>query len=250
MTFLDTAPPLAFAHRGFAPDGDENSMAAFERAINLGYRYLETDVRVSADGVALAFHDAQLDRVTDRSGRVAALRWADLRHARIAGREPIPLLADLLAAWPDARVNIDVKSAAGVAPTIDAIRRTGTIDRVCVASFSGTRIDRVRRALGPALCTALRPRDAVSLWAWSRIHPGAVAGRCLQVPPRLGPLTVVNPRYLSTAHRLDLQVHVWTINDRTEMARLLDLGVDAIITDRADVLRDVLQERGQWLPTG
>ncbi|HVU91220.1 MAG TPA: glycerophosphodiester phosphodiesterase family protein, partial [Jatrophihabitans sp.] len=129
--FLDAPTPHAFAHRGFAPDGAENSLAAFERAVALGYRYLETDVRVTADGVALAFHDASLDRVTDRRGRIADLSWSQVRRARIAGREPIPLLADLLAAWPDVRVNIDVKAPNKIAPTVEAIRRTGSVRRVC-----------------------------------------------------------------------------------------------------------------------
>src|SRR5919197_1605015 len=98
--FLYAPPPIAFAHRGFAPDGDENSMAAFERAVRLGYRYLETDVRVTADGVALAFHDARLDRVTDNVGRVDELPWAQVRRARIGGRAPPPPLSDLAPPWP------------------------------------------------------------------------------------------------------------------------------------------------------
>src|SRR5436309_11628749 len=118
--FLDAAAPIAFAHRGFSRDGHENSMAAFEAAVALGYRYLETDVRVTADGVALAFHDATLDRVTNRSGRIADLPWAQVRNARIGGVEPIPLLADLLAAWPEVCVNIDVKSDRGVLAAVEA----------------------------------------------------------------------------------------------------------------------------------
>ena len=136
----------------------------------LGYRYLETDVRVTADGVALAFHDSRLERVTDGRGRIADLPWAEVRRARIAGREPIPTLVELLDAWPQARINIDVKSEAGVGPTIEAIRRTNSIDRVCVAAFAEPRIAAVRRILGPRLCTALGPGAGV------RPAGGAVAG--------------------------------------------------------------------------
>jgi glycerophosphoryl diester phosphodiesterase len=248
VPFLDAPTPLAFAHRGFAPDGCENSMAAFERAVAMGYRYLETDVRTTADGVALAFHDGVLDRVTDRHGRVRDLTWAELRHARIGGREPIPLLVDLLGTWPDVRINVDVKMAAGLMPTIDAIRRTGAIDRVCVGAFSDSRVAAVRKALGPALCTALGPREALALRVASMLARGAraTAGRCAQVPARIGGLTLVDDRYVRTAHQLGVQVHVWTVNDRHEMARLLDLGVDGIMTDAADVLRELLLERGQW----
>jgi glycerophosphoryl diester phosphodiesterase len=248
VPFLDAPLPLAFAHRGFAPDGAENSMAAFQNAVDLGYRYLETDVRTTADGVALAFHDSTLDRVTDGRGKVAELPWAAVRHARIAGAEPIPRLADVLAAWPDARVNIDVKAEGSVGPTIEAIRRAGAVERVCVGAFSGARIAALRRVLGPRLCTSLGPREALALRlaATRRRGPRPGPARCVQVPARLGRLVLVDRAYVRTAHRAGLQVHVWTVNLRTEMERLLDLGVDGVMTDRADLLREVLVERGQW----
>jgi glycerophosphoryl diester phosphodiesterase len=247
VQFLDAQTPLAFAHRGFAPDGRENSLAAFERAVALGYQYLETDVRATADGVALAFHDSSLDRVTDHRGRVSDLPWQVVRKARIGGREPIPLLADLLAAWPHTRVNIDVKAEHAIGPTIDVIRRTGAIDRVCVGAFSSARLAAVRRALGSQLCTSLGPREALGLrFTALRRRPNVTLGQCAQVPARIGRLLFVDERYVAGAHRLGLQVHAWTVNDRAEMIRLLDLGVDGLMTDAADVLRDLLIERGQW----
>jgi glycerophosphoryl diester phosphodiesterase len=244
--FLDAPPPIAFAHRGFAPGGDENSMAAFERAVRLGYRYLETDVRVTADGVALAFHDARLSRVTDRVGRIAELPWTEVRRARIVGREPIPRLTDLLGAWPDVYLNLDVKADQGVPALVEAIRGTGSIERVCVGAFSTARIEAVRRALGPRLCTSLGPRDALQL-KWPSRSRGTVASRrCAQVPARIGRRVFVDTRYIAAAHAIGVPVHAWTVNDPMEMARLLDLGVDGIMTDRADVLRDLLAARGEW----
>ena len=200
-------------------------------------------MRVTSDGVALAFHDSRLDRVTDHRGRVAELRWAQVRHARIAGRERIPTLVELLDAWPDTRINIDVKTQAGVGPTIQAIRRTGAADRVCVAAFADSRIAAVRRILGPSLCTALGPTDAIGLRFGRRPRS---PGRCTQVPVRVGRRTFVDARYVAAAHAAGLQVHVWTVNDPGDMRRLLDIGVDGLMSDRADVLRDVLVERGQW----
>src|SRR5215470_1844137 len=128
--FLDAPLPLAIAHRG-ANSAAENSMAAFASVIELGYRYVETDARATADGVLLAFHDATLDRVTDRSGRISALPYATVSRARIAGTEPIPVLSDALGTWPDVRFNIDVKEASAVRPLIELLRRDGLIDRVC-----------------------------------------------------------------------------------------------------------------------
>jgi glycerophosphoryl diester phosphodiesterase len=139
--------------------------------------------------------------------------------------------------------------SAAVEPLVDALRRTGTVERVCVGSFADTRLRRIRAAAGPALATSLGPREVLSLRAESL---RASRGRrvpdvpCVQVPPRLGPVAIVDERFVAAAHRRGLQVHTWTINDRAEMIRLLDLGVDGIMTDRADLLRDVLLDRGQW----
>ena len=248
FAFLDTATPFGFAHRGFAAGAglSENSMAAFAAAVDLGFGYLETDVRVSSDGVALAFHDATLDRVTDGRGRLAASPWSRLQHARIGGTEPIPLLSDLLAAWPHVRINLDVKSERAIGPTVDAIRRTGALDRVCVSAFAGHRIAAVRRALGPRLCTSLGPQEALGLRLAPMLARRRMAAPCAQVPARAGGRPFVDRRYLAAAHGRGLQVHAWTVNERLEMIRLLDLGVDAIMTDRADLLRDLLVERGQW----
>jgi glycerophosphoryl diester phosphodiesterase len=197
----------------------------------------------------LAFHDARLDRVTDSHGRLDRLPWERVRRARIAGREAIPQLCDLLGAWPDVRINLDVKSSQAVDATIAAVRRTATIGRICVGAFSTARIEAVRAALGPALCTSLGPREALRL----KLPPPARAprsvGRCAQVPARIGRRPFVDARYLHAAHDAGLPVHAWTVNERVEMERLLDLGVDGIMTDRADVLRDVLAGRGLW-PAG
>jgi glycerophosphoryl diester phosphodiesterase len=246
--FLDAPLPLAIAHRG-ASNAVENSMAAFASVIELGYRYVETDARATADGVLLAFHDATLDRVTDRSGRISALPYATVSRARIAGTEPIPVLSDALGAWPDVRFNIDVKEASAVRPLIELLRRDGVIDRVCVTSFSDARLAAVRDALGPRLCTSLGPREAIRLRLASYRDTDAggspVAG-CAQVPARLGRVPLADARLVAAAHRRDLQVHVWTVNTEAEMNRLLDLGVDGIMTDDAVLLRAVLEARGQW----
>jgi glycerophosphoryl diester phosphodiesterase len=250
FAFLDHDGPIAFAHRGGAADGLENSLAAFSYAVDLGYRYLETDVHATADGVLLAFHDRTLDRVTDLVGRVADLPWSTVRRARIGGREPIPLLEDLLGTWPEVRVNIDVKHRSAIGPLARAITRTGSLDRVCVASFSERRLAAVRRELGPRLCTSLGPRGVVLLRAAAASRAAAaLAPRgvpCAQVPDRVGPLRVVTPALLRLAHARGQRVHVWTVDAAPEMHRLLDLGVDVIMTDRVDTLRDVLVSRGAW----
>jgi glycerophosphoryl diester phosphodiesterase len=246
--YLEWPGPIAFAHRG-AHDGTtivENTMGAFAAAVELGYHYVETDVHATSDGRLVAFHDEKLDRVTDRTGTIRDLSWSDVKRARVGGEE-VPLLEDLLGTWPDLRVNIDPKHDTAVEPLVDVIERTGAIDRVCIGSFSDRRLDRIRRALGGALCTAMGPSSILRLRIGSLGIPvGSFRGACAQVPVAYGPVPIVERRFVQGAHRRGLQVHVWTIDDADEMARLLELGVDGIMTDRADVLRDVLRRRGQW----
>lgn len=218
-------------------------MEAFEYAIGLGYRYLETDVQVTADGVLTAFHDNDLQRTCGRPGKISDLPWSEVSLARVDGKAPIPLMEDLLGAWPDARFNIDCKSNAAVDALIASLRRTNSLARVCVAAFSDSRLRRLRKALGADLCSSLGPVElALHRFGLLRNPPGLAA----QVPVTQGPLTVVNKAFIERSHRLGLQVHVWTIDDLAEMNRLLDLGVDGIMTDRPVVLRDVLESRGAW----
>ena len=244
--YLDHPGPIAFAHRGGASEHPENTMPAFEHAVRLGYRYLETDVHATADGVPVAFHDTVLDRVTDRTGVIAQLPWDTVRQARV-GTVGIPLMAELLTTWPDIRVNIDLKHDASVVPLVEVIDRTGTHDRVCVASFSGRRLDRFRGLTGGRVCTAIGPLDIARLrGAGFGLPSGRFAGACAQVPVRQGPVLILDRRFVDGAHRLGLPVHVWTIDDPSDMESLLDLGVDGIMTDRPSVLKEVLVRRGVW----
>lgn len=246
--FLDWPGPIAFAHRGGASEVPENTMPAFAHAVALGYRYIETDVHATVDGELLAFHDDRLDRVTDGTGVIAELPWARVSKALVDGREPIPRFEDLLGAWPELRINVDPKHDAAVEPLADAIRRTGSVDRVCVGAFSDRRIDRVQQLVGSALCTSMGPRQVARLVAASKHLPGGagITAPCTQVPTHQGPVPLVTEGFVATAHKRGVQVHVWTIDDRTEMARLLDLGVDGIMTDRPQVLKELLIERDQW----
>jgi len=248
--YLDAPRPLAFAHRGGAALGDENTDAAFARAVRSGYRYVETDVHATSDDVVVIFHDATLDRMLGRPGRVRDVRWADLQSLRVGGAAVVPRLADVLEAWPNTRFNIDVKADPAVDPTVEVIRRMDVGGRVLLASFSDARLVRLRAALGGAVATSAGRREAARLWLASRV------GRRLVVPPSLVAvqvprlhrgMRVVDRRFVRYAHRLGLQVHVWTIDDPDTMNHLLDLDVDGIMTDRIEVLRDVYAARGVWV---
>ena len=245
--YLDVPRPFVMAHRGFSPDGLENSMAAFRAAVDLGVSHLETDVHATSDGVLVAFHDDRLDRLTDGRGRIAALPYAQVRRARIGGTEPIPSLEEVLEAFPRTRINIDVKATSAVRPLVRLLRRTRAYDRVCVASFSDLRRRLVQTRLAQPVAASPGRTLLTAYWAAGRL-PGAgrpvrpwLARRvaCLQVPPQAGPMRV-DRAFTEAAHAAGLQVHVWTVNDPEVMRRLVADGVDAIITDRADLALQVV----------
>jgi glycerophosphoryl diester phosphodiesterase len=241
--FLDWPYPIPFAHRGGASDAPENTMPAFEYAINLGYHYIETDVQVTSDGVLVAFHDYNLKRTCGIDKRISEMTWQQLSAARVDGLAPIPALDELMNAWPEVRVNIDCKADAAVDALVASLRRTNSLDRVCVGAFSDMRLKKLRAILGPGLCSSLGPAGVTSL-LYGRMRK--TAARAAQVPVRQGPLTVINERFLVRANRLGLAVHAWTIDDPHEMHQLLDLGVHGIMTDKPMVLRDVMIARGMW----
>jgi glycerophosphoryl diester phosphodiesterase len=261
--FLDWPHPIPFAHRGGAGDHPENTLPAFAAAVEMGYRHLETDVHLTADGVVMAFHDSVLDRVCDRTGAILALTAAEVEQADAGwafstdggGTHPhrgrgvrIPRLEAVLDAWPQVRVNIDPKSDAVVAPLVEVLRRHDAFERVCVGSFSDARISRVRALSGGRICTSMGPRATAVAWAACRSGRMPRQGAdCLQIPLATRGIPLVTAALLRAAHRSGLAVHVWTIDDEQEMERLLDMGVDGIMTDRLATLRDVLQRRGLWV---
>lgn len=261
FAYFDQSGPIAMAHRGgagYAPNvGLENTVGAFRRAVDMGYHYLETDVHATSDGELVAFHDTHLDRVTDVEGAIVDLPYAAVRDARINGTDAVPLLTELLEEFPTTRLNIDIKADSALTPTVQAIQRHAAVARVCIGSFSERRVRAARKALGPSLATAAGQVGTGLL----RFAPQVVSrmlhtpAPVLQIPSthrvRGRDLTLVTPGLVDVAHRLGKQVHVWfhagSTEDATEMHRLLDLGVDGIVTDHIDVLRDVLLDRGHPL---
>ncbi len=249
--YLEHDGILAFAHRGGAGAWPENTMPAFQGAVDLGYCYVETDAHATRDGVVLAFHDDKLDRTTDGTGIIAEMDYDDVRKARIGGTEPIPLMAELLSAWPDLRINIDPKRNNVVEPLIGLLRDMNATERVCVTSFSDRRTAIFRQALGPGLCTGMGPISTGRLRFASWMGPfgfvmGGFTEGCAQIPIQQYGITLADRSLVSRAHELGLQVHVWTIDDPVEMHRLIDLDVDGIMTDEPALLKTVLIERGRW----
>ncbi|MDX3569429.1 glycerophosphodiester phosphodiesterase [Streptomyces sp. ID05-47C] len=247
--YLDHPGPIPFAHRGGAADGLENTVAQFRRAVEAGYRYIETDVHATRDSRLAAFHDATLDRLTDGAGRIADLPWARVREARVGGKEPVPLFEELLETFPEVRWNIDIKAEAALHPLLNLIGRANAWDRVCVGSFSEARVLRAQRLAGPRLATSYGTRGVLNLRLRSWGVPAALRRSAVaaQVPETQSGIQVVDHRFVRSAHARGLKVHVWTINETDRMHRLLDLGVDGIMTDHIDMLRKVMEDRGVWV---
>ena len=241
--------PLLVAHRGFSRDGLENSLAAFAAARELGADVLETDVHATADGVLVAFHDDRLDRTTDVEGEIARTPWSVVSRARIAGQEPVPRFAEVLEAFPGVVLNVDVKAPGAVRPLAALLRSAGAWERVVVASFSERRRRAVVRALPAGTATSAGAplvaavvgavRAPVPVAARRRAVARALSGvDVLQVPER-----VATDAFVRAVHDAGRLVHVWTVDDVPTMHRLLDAGVDGIMTDRTDLLRRVLDAR-------
>ena len=251
------------AHRGSRLLWPENTMTAFQGAVDLGYRYLETDIRASKDGHLMVFHDATLERTTDRTGKVKLLTRAELElldagyrfqrdddHVYRGKGIGIPTLDELALTYPDAVFSIDMKENGLESTLAETIKRLDLWDRVIIGSFSGGRVKRFRTLVERPVATAAGPLEMARFLANTRAgRPTKLVSDSMQVPVKYGRITVVDRNTVVAAHAAFQKVIVWTVNDGSEMRALLDIGVDGIITDRPDVLRYVMEERqsgGPW----
>ncbi|MEO6114989.1 MAG: glycerophosphodiester phosphodiesterase family protein [Pseudolysinimonas sp.] len=236
------------AHRGLAVDAPENTLLAFAKALAAGVTHLETDVHASADGVAILSHDPDLFRLTGRQVRIDQLTAAELSRIDLGDAQNFTTLAAALDAFPEARFNIDVKAAAAVMPTIEAVRQAAAEHRVLIGSFSNARRLAVVRRL-PGVVTSVSSRGAViATWAGALGLPALTRWvlrrvQAVQLPERILGVRTTSRRVIAAFHSAGVEVHIWTINNPAVMNRLLDAGVDGIVSDRADLALAVLARR-------
>jgi glycerophosphoryl diester phosphodiesterase len=243
-------------HRGAprSPDGAvvENTLAAFQRAFDRGFRYFETDVHVTRDGQVVTSHDRSLRRVAGERVKVDSVDWNDLAEVAVGGR-PLPRLIELLDTFPNVCFNIDPKADAAVAPLVDVLRSQQVLDRVCVTSFSDRRLRWTRAAMGDAVCTAASPKEIRhALGQVARGADIALPGvDVLQIPIWVGRWQTERAGrsidLVRAARNVGLPVHVWTVNDEGDMDRLLARGVDGVMSDDLDALARVFGAYG-WRP--
>jgi glycerophosphoryl diester phosphodiesterase len=249
--YRDDARPVAIAHRGGAGLAPENTMTAFARSYALGFRYLETDVRLTADGVCVLFHDAGTRRLTGVPGRLDRFTWAQLRRLSVFGVEPVARLEDLLQAFPDARLALDLKDPRAIGRIAALVRGFAAHERICLAGSADQWLADARAVIGSGVATAMGWQSTVRLVAAARLghRPrGVIAAPYVHIPLRLHGVPVFWDRLVAMAADRGSAVVVWTVDEPTTMARLLDAGVHAVITDRPDLLREVLVARDAWRP--
>lgn len=248
MTFLAGLRPRVIAHRGLALEAPENTLLAFLKALSAGATHLETDVHASADGVAVISHDPDLRRMAEREASVGHLTMTELRRIELGHGQGFCSLAEALDAFPQARFNIDVKDGRAAAPTAAAIRDARATDRVLITSFAKARRAAVEREM-PGVATSPSVPEVAPALAAAKAGLTAAVRRALrgfaavQIPERRGPVQLVTPRTVAAIQAAGVEVHVWTVNDAADMIRLLDLGVDGLVTDRCDVLAALVDSR-------
>ncbi len=256
--YLSHEHPIRFAHRGSRVLWPENTMVAFQGAVDLGLRYIETDLHLSRDGRVVVFHDDHLDRLTDGVGKVWEWDWEHLRHLDAAHHfgEPqgyplrgqdvgIPLFEEVVFTFPDCLFNLDLKQPGMEQVTAEEVRRLGVFDRVLIGSFHGSRVRRFRRITEGRVATSAGPAEIAGVLAASLLGKAPGRADALQIPLQAGAFPMVSRHLVNAAHRAGKHVHVWTVNGAEEMHRVLDLGVDGIMTDRPDLLNEVLAERSE-----
>ncbi len=249
--------PIAFAHRGGRLRWPENTLLAFRNSAELGYKYFETDLHLSADGVLMVFHDDTLDRTTDGSGPINDYTAAELKRFDAAFRFgssrgwpyrdqgiTVPTLEELVTALPEASFTLELKQPGLEAPLVEFIDKHNLRDRVMVGGYEDAWLKEVRRHSGGRVPTSSPRHETLLFWLFSRVGIGfPIKADALQVPVTHNKLTVVDRRFVRAAHQAGKQVHVWTINKAPEMHRLLDLGVDGLMSDVPDVLLEVMADR-------
>ncbi len=255
--FFDADPPLAIAHRGSRLLWPENTMTAFQSAIDLGIRFLETDLHQTSDGVIVCFHDETLQRTTDGIGPIREHTWDDLRqrdagfwfapHERYPQRGKeigIPTLEEAMGTFPDVGFVLDLKEPGFERTLAQLLRRRGWEHRVIVGSFSDRRLRAFRKASEGRVATSAGPVESMAIFAASRRGRSlGTRARALQFPEEFMFRTLADRSLVRAAEAVDRQVHVWTVNDPGHMSAFLDNGVHGIITDRPDLLVDLIEAR-------
>ena len=235
---------FGFVHRGGDEEKTENTLEAFQYSSDLGFVFIETDVQSTLDGEIVIFHDNDLRRVAGLDVKISDLTYKEIQGIELINGGKVPTLNETLISFPELRFNIDIKVDAAVQETINIIKNQGVLERVCLAAFSTKRLNLIRKLMGPGLCSSMGQVEIVRLLCNSfGLNFKTSPGLCAQVPVSQYGIPIVTKRFIKKAHSLNKLVHVWTIDETDEMFRLIDLGVDGLMTDKPSILKKALLAR-------
>jgi len=242
--YFNNYPFAGFVHRGGNEEKTENTLEAFQHASDLGFIFMETDVQATNDDEIVVFHDNTLNRLAGVDKKISDLSSYEIRNIDLINGGRIPSLNELLSSFPNLRFNIDIKTNDAVEKSIDIINQHTAFNRVCLAAFSSTRLKKIRKICGDKLCSSMGMSEVLNLVLKSYGFPlNTNQGNCAQVPISYFGLPVVNKQFINTAHSTNKLVHVWTIDEESEINNLIDLGVDGVMTDKPSILMKVLKKR-------
>jgi len=245
---LYTEPFHPIAHRGGSLEQLENSLSAFKNAWDLGYRYMETDMQASSDGVVYIFHDDRLERVSNGTGLFCEHSSAEIDKLRLNNGERIPRLSEALDALPEALFNIDIKRADGTKPLANFLNTHPQAHRVVAASFVGARLKQLKSLVKKPVPVTAVQNDIIRIMliglGLPLRRPDVLA---VQVPISHYGIPIVTKWFVRQCHKLNIKIHVWTIDDEKQMRWLIDLGVDGVMTDKPSLLKEVCLDKGCWL---
>jgi len=240
--YLNQSGVSISAHRGGSEEAPENTLESFSYAIGLGSSYIETDVQLSADGIPYIFHDDDLSRLLNMEVKFNSLYSDQIEKLKLFESYQIPKLETALTQFPNALFQIDLKTDEVALPAMKVIENLNAFDRICIASFSSNRLQKVRKKF-PDTCLSMGPKEILKLLLASfGLYNKTIYGDCLQVPIYHYGIKLVTRRFVKYVQSIGLKIHVWTINDENTMRKLIDLGVDGIITDRPKLLKEVLSK--------
>ena len=244
--YLNNYKFTPFSHRGGSIENDENTLEAFEKSINLGYQYIETDVRHTKDNKLVIFHDADLKRICNLDVSISSLSFKELQEYKIFNKHKIPLLSEALNTWSNVYFNIEPKSEESAYLLLDELKKQKDLNRFCVGSFKSANLSIMRVGLKHKICTSMSQDEVINFFI-NRFFPFSNNNApCLQIPMYFYGVKIVTKNLVDHVHNLGKKIHVWTINDESEMKTLIDYEVDGIMTDRPKKLKELLLERLLW----
>ena len=234
----------AFAHRGGANDFVENTLEAFEQSINLGFKYIETDVRATKDNKLVIFHDPDLKRMLNLEIDISSINYDELSSYKINGVHKIPTFLETVSSWPNINFNIDPKSDKSAELLISELKSVGNLDRFCVGSFDSTKLNKIRNAFDNKLCTSMGTNEVINFYFLRFFGINSINTPCLQLPYYKNGFKIITAKLIRDAHKFNKKVHAWTIDDPKEISELLDMGIDGIMTDSPKLLKNEMAKKG------